>query len=162
VNKIRAQVRTMSLLCLLLGPVLIVMSLMGFVAKVLMERAEEEGFLAEVPPGLLGMLDRAALDFAVESSWVSVPLGLVLLVCGALALRDPARGRVILIRAAWISAVAMIGLGAMWSLAVEHSQLGIGGHISGWLGHGLQAGLAIVTARWLGKDDVRAACETAA
>lgn len=147
----------MAVLCAVLGPMLVFMSLVGIAAQRLARHLVLRGYA----PPMASSLNDMALDFSVRSTVISVPLGLLLLVSGVRALSDLAKGRRILRTTAWVTAAAMLGLGVMWSLAVEAVGLGVAEHVGGWLGHGFQALLAAWTARWLDRADVAAACDGA-
>ena len=146
--------RTMAILCMLLGPLLVSSSLITIGASHLLEWARVEGAPIKMPEPYAVLL-----RFSERSVWVMVPIGVLLFVAGLRAVRSPARGRPVLAWSAWATVLAMIALSITWSWSIADLSWGIGGHLFGWSTHLLQAVLVAMAARFLGRDDVKAVCE---
>lgn len=154
-ERLRSQVKTMALLCALLGPTLGAMTLLAYGTRRMVDAMLSSGL---VPTQTFDTYQRVSLDFGVRSAIVSIPLGTVLLVAGVRAFRDLRRGREALVVAAAVSIAAMLAYGALWSWVVELQDAGVGAHFAGWLLHLAQAGLVVGALRFLLRPDVRDAC----
>lgn len=146
--------RTMAILCMLLGPLLVSSSLVTIGASQVVEWAKVEGAAIKMPEPYTVLM-----RFSERSIWVMIPIGVLLFVAGLRAVRSPARGRSFLALSAWVTVAAMIALSFTWSWSIADLSWGIGGHLFGWSTHLLQAVLVAAAARFLGRDDVKAVCE---
>lgn len=155
-EKLRRQVKSMALLCALLGPCLGALTLLSYMSHRLLGHLLSSGLMAE---SQLDGYQRVSLDFGTRGAVVSIPLGAVLMVAGIRALRNLRRGREALVVAAAISIVGMFAYGAVWSVVVEKQGAGLVAHLGGWLVHLIQAGVVASALRFLMRADVRAACD---
>ncbi len=155
-EKLRRQVKSMALLCALLGPSLGALTLLSYMSHRLMTHLMSSGMM---PASQMEGYQRVSLDFGTRSAVVSIPLGAVLLVAGVRALRDLRRGHEALAVAAGVSLVAMLAYGVIWSVVVEAQDAGPIAHAGGWLVHLVQAAVVAGALRFLLRPDVRAACD---
>lgn len=156
-ERLRNQVKTMAVLCLVLGPSLAGLTLLSVLGKRLVDQLQASALMQGrgLPP-----YQQISMEFGVQSALVSIPLGAVLMVAGWRAYRDLRRGRAILAVAAGVSVAAMFAYGVLWSVVVERRSGGAAAHLGGWLLHLVQAGAVGSALRFLLRPDVRAACES--
>jgi hypothetical protein len=156
-EQLRAQVRSMAVLCAVLGPTLVVLggvSVAGerFVQWMLTQRA--------LRLEQLDVYQRVSLSFGARSLPLMLGLGGVLFVVGVQALRRPAKARATLVWGAWASIAAMFLFGVVWSVVVAEQGEGWLVHVGGWFLHLIQAGAVGMALRLLLRPDVRAACDS--
>ncbi len=151
--RLARSVRVTSILCAVLGPIMILTAgLTHLVLKLLARVSIQPG--VELPQ--FKGLD-FILAFAAHSSSIMLVLGLCFLAAGSWTWRRPATGPAVLGYAATIAMVGMLSLTAQWCwLAVEH-EAGLPMLLVGVLGHGIQAALVYRTQKFLRRADVRAA-----
>lgn len=157
-EKLRAQVRSMALLCAVFGPTLAALALFGVLAERLIAWVAEHDGAAL---GALGLYERVSLAFGARSAPITVALGGALLLAGLRARRDLPRGRRALELAAWFSIAIMAVYGVVWSVVVARLGGSAIAHVGGWLAHAVQALVVAGALRFLRRADVRAACEGA-
>lgn len=129
------QLRTMALVCLLLGPILAVMAFVMHGGVLLYEHARTQPHFVLTD---LGPLTDLMFSFAARSfSWM-VGLGVGFTVTGFLGRRPGRSGRLALIAAGWIGVVGMVVLTVIWMQQVERLELSVLWHVLGVALHGIQ------------------------
>ena len=153
-ESIRRSVRTMAILTALLGPLLVVTSLLPPALQQLLERLGARSALHQNK----ALVDLEFLfDVSARSAPILVPLGVLFLVAGISSRRGVEPSVRWLRAAAWAGAVAMALVGVVWLWVGLERQASPGIYWGGVLGHGVQAYLVYRAARYLGRPDVRAA-----
>ena len=147
----------MMIVAALLGPFLVLSGLAGYGAVRLLEALRAETGATVVMPFFPDLFE-FAMAFAHRSTLITVPIGGVVAVAGIGGLGNLARGRRWLLIAGWITTVAMIALGVLWSYAAAQHRLPTGVHVLGAGLHLLQAGIVVRACLFLAGADVKAAC----
>ena len=78
------KMRSMAILCILLGPLLALTAISSFLVKRVMDWADRHGV-----PSPMGELSAVLIDFSVKTAWVLVPLGALITVAGIRGTREP-------------------------------------------------------------------------
>ena len=140
----------------LFGPFMLMTTAMTMGALHLLERIESHPDMAvpKMPP-----MFELAVAFCDRSKGVLAALGVVMLIAGLIALRDPRRGRRPLQAAAWFTVAVMVVLGGLWSLEAATLSLSWAHHAVGVVIHGVQALAVVKAALFLGRSDLARACD---
>jgi hypothetical protein len=155
-EKSARDVRTMAIVCAFLGPLLAVYALGALGAAIGVAWLEREHLLV---PNQLFPDVRMVLRFSELSSWVSIPLGLLITGSAIATLKSARRGRPWLAASGWISVLGSIGLVALWEYCAFESDARLETHLSGSLFHLLQAGLIARASWFLTRREVRTALD---
>ncbi|MFO0723720.1 MAG: hypothetical protein U1E65_08070 [Myxococcota bacterium] len=150
--------RSMAILCILLGPLLALTAISSFLVKRVMDWADRHGV-----PSPMGELSAVLIDFSVKTAWVLVPLGALITVAGIRGTREPRQGRRWLAFAAWLTTGTMVLLSMIWSWSLHGTRWDtLDGHLLGWGSHLANGVLTLVAARFLSSEALRRACEASA
>lgn len=152
-----ARFRGMALLTLLLGPSMVLIA----IATAVLSRIYH--WLLTQPGAQLDRIPAyfdALLEFALQSGLITGPLGLVLTYAGWRAYRgsDRAKGRKVLIDAAWATILAMVLLAVLWSLSIARAELELSWHVIGAGTHLAQAIAVYLAVRVLRAPAMIEAC----
>ena len=151
------RMRSMAILCMLLGPLVSLMGLVAIATQRFMLWAAKRGIDTHADD-----LTRVAMDFSARTAGVMIPLGLVILIAGFRGVRDPRVGRRYLLGAAWFTTGTMVVLSVLWSYSLHGTSFDtFSGHLFGWASHLFNAVLTVLAARFLSSEPLRRACEGA-
>ncbi|MEQ8273909.1 MAG: hypothetical protein RMA76_07015 [Deltaproteobacteria bacterium] len=128
------QMKTMSMVCLILGPMMIILALVTHGALRLYDYAVEQ----QLPMETLGGTTDLLFGFARSSFPWMLGLGVTFGVTGFIGRGGGQRGRKSLVVAGWIGTVGMVALTLLWVLEVHRLDMHWLWHVIGVVLHGVQ------------------------
>lgn len=130
----KKQMRTMAIVCLILGPLLIVMALFTHGALRLYDYMLSTGVEVET----MGAWTDLLFGFSRRSFPWMIVLGVSFTVTGFVGRGGGQRGRRALVVAGWIGSAGMVVLTVLWVLEVNQRGLHFLWHVIGVVLHGVQ------------------------
>jgi hypothetical protein len=150
------HVRTMAILCAMIGPLMLILTLAMLGAAEAIDWAVDRHLIAEqlIRPELSRWL-----RFFELSSAIMIPLSVATLVIAIRALKHLGRGRHALWLLGWAWVGGMIVLSALWEGIAFGDNCALSDHLYGVSMHLIQAALIARACFYLARADVKAACD---
>ena len=146
-SEIEKRYEGMALVVAMLGPILLISAALtvGSIKLLDVVKAQPGAEVPRMPP-----LFDLALRFAELSAYVTIPLGLILLIAGLRGLKgDRGGGRRWMLWAGWITVAAMVLLAVVWEIVAFEAATGVAVHIAGVALHLFQAALVLKACQFL-------------